>query len=106
LGLEGCLKEFDDLAEIFARNVGGMDRDKIVREAERAVKAIEEDPDRQKDIQSAKVYMKIMTSSGQELESYLTNEKQRIANILSTKSVESVRRKEFEKKLNILKSFE
>lgn len=100
------MKEFDELAEVYARNVGGMDREKVTREAERALQTLEKDPNRQKDVQSAKTYLKVMTSSGQELGSYLEREKKRIANILNTKNVESGRRKEFEKKLNILKSFE
>jgi len=107
LGLAGCVQEFDELAEIFGRNEGGNDREKVMREAERTLKIIEENPARQSDVEHAKIYIKIMkAASGQDLKSYLSQESKRIANILSTKNVESKRRKDFEIKLNIMKSFQ
>jgi len=101
--LAGCLSDFDELAQSFIRNSkSGKDRYKIIAETEKMIESL----DGESNIQSGKMYLKIMKIMHDEEEKdFIQFEKSRIETIMN-QSISVQKKEEFQGKLNILKSFE
>ena len=106
LGLKGCLQKFDDLAGTFSRNSGGKDREKVVREVKRIIRKLEKKKSPEGKLQRANIYLKIMTAAGPNVREYVDSEKARMEKLLKSRDITEEKKKGFQIRLNILKSFE
>ena len=105
------MPEFDDLSESFVRNSVGKDRQKIIREVERSIVKMEKgktDADAE-DLASAKMYLKVMqlmsSSPSVDIADYVASETSRMSSLMSSDDVSAEKKKQFQKRANILKSF-
>jgi endoplasmic reticulum protein 29 len=101
--LPGCLKEYDDWASMFARNAGGKDREKILREVEALVAGIGEEDEEQ--LGKAQKYLKIMKLAFSDGMDTIHKEEERVKKLLKEK-MSSEKKDDLTKTLNILKSFQ
>ena len=106
MGLKGCLEKFDDLAGTFTRNTAGKDREKAVREVERMIRKLEKKKSPEWKVKRAKTYLKIMKSSLPDVSGYVSSEKLRMEKLLESQDISVEKKKDFQIRLNILKSFE
>ena len=106
LGLKGCLEKFDDLAGTFTRNSAGKDREKAVREVERMIRKLEKKKSPEWKLKRAKTYLKIMQAAVPDVSGYVCSEKTRMEKLLESKDISVEKKKDFQIRLNILKSFE
>jgi hypothetical protein len=106
LGLKGCLEKFDDLAGTFSRNSDGKDREKVVREVERMIRKMEKRKSPDWKVKRAKTYQKIMQASVPNVSDYVASEKIRMEKMLKENDISVEKKKDFQIRLNILKSFE
>ncbi len=106
LGLKGCLEKFDDLAGTFARNSGGKDREKVIREVKRIIRKLEKKKSPEWKLQRANIYLKIMTAAGPNVREYVDSEKARMEKLLKSRDISEEKKKGFQIRLNILKSFD
>ncbi len=106
LGLKGCLEKFDELAGTFSRNSGGKDREKVTREVKRIIRKLEKKKSPEWKLQRANIYLKIMTAAGPNVTEYVDSEKIRMEKLLKSRDISEEKKKGFQIRLNILKSFE
>ena len=99
------MEKFDDLAGTFFRNSGGKDREKVIREANRLINKMEKKKSPEWRLKSGKMYLKIMTAAGPHVHDYVTSELKRMETMLTEKGVTEQKKKDFQIRLNILKSF-
>ena len=103
IGLPGCLKEYDELAEKFSKNtgIGSKDRDKIIKQTETLIETQNEG-----ESNIGKKYLKIMKSVQTDGSEFLNKEITRLENLLDSKKKMSLaKRNDLQNNLNIFKSF-
>ena len=103
IGLPGCLKEYDELAEKFSKNtgIGSKDRDKIIKQTETLIETQNEG-----ESNIGKKYLKIMKSVQTDGSEFLNKEISRLENLLDSKKKMSLaKRNDLQNNLNIFKSF-
>ena len=98
IGLDGCVKEFDELAAIFTRN-SGKDQLKVIQQTEDQIKKFDGEK-----ASIGKRYLKVMKIVMQRGLEFVTSEEQRITKLLQEKITDE-KRAELQRNLNILKSF-
>merc|ERR1712012_635118 len=95
--MEGCIKELDQLAQMFSQAGSKEEREKILFSAESWAKEAE-------DKETAKVYTKMMQSGLEEGVVAVERERARVNKILSDKASDKVKER-MTKRLNVLSSF-
>lgn len=101
LALPGCLKQFDELAIIFAKN-SGKDRMKVIRQMEEMISKQQDE----EEAEVGKKYLKIMKNVEAKGETFLGQEVSRLEKLLkSNKKISIAKKQSLQKNLNILKSF-
>jgi len=95
--MEGCIRELDQLAQMFSQAESKGEREKILFSAESWAKEAE-------DMETAKVYTKMMQSGLEEGVVAVERERARVTKIISDKASEKVRAR-MTKRLNVLSSF-
>lgn len=99
LGLEGCLEEFDMLAEKFMK-AANADRPSILDETVAAGDTLQDEAAQV----SAKVYVRVMKKVLSKGEVYLSTEPERLQRLIDG-NISEGKKEEFRKRLNILPSF-
>ena len=102
IGLPGCDKEFDDLANNFFKK-SEEDRKKAIKH----IKSLINDKDNEEErINTARKYLKIMHNIQSQGSKFVSEEILRLENLLDTKKKMSLSKSnDLQKNLNILKSF-
>jgi len=95
--MEGCIKELDQLAQMFSQAGSKEEREKILFSAESWAKEAEDE-------ETAKVYTKMMQSGLEEGVVAVERERARVTKIISDKASEKVKAR-MTKRLNVLSSF-
>ena len=98
--LPGCLEKFDNLADKLTKAESKTDKEKILKEAEKAVEALENESDKKK----AGRYVKIMSKIITEGQSFVGKETKRTDKMMEGK-IADAKKKELAEKINILRSF-
>jgi endoplasmic reticulum protein 29 len=104
LGLPGRIKEFDELAHIFARN-SGKDRLKVIKQTEELIQTLTKEDKLSSSAQMGKKYLKIMKILDTKGNAFLTGEEERIDKLLKDGGMSDEKKNDLHKSLNLLKSF-
>ena len=102
IGLPGCDKEFDDIANDFSKK-SEEDRKKAIKK----IKSLIEDKDIEEErVKIARKYLKIMNNIQSQGSNFVSEEIMRLENLLDTrKKIALSNRNNLQQNLNILKSF-
>ena len=102
IGLPGCEKEFDNIANNFSTK-SEKDRKKAIKQ----IKSVIEDKDIEEErVKIARKYLKIMNSIQSQGTNFVSEEILRLENLLDTrKKIALSKRNDLQQNLNILKSF-
>lgn len=98
--LEGCLEEFDDIANKFGVEGSKDQQQKMLKEAQAKAEKLSKETDKK----SADIYVKLMEKGLERGNIFFDSEKERVKNILSGK-VADAKKKELQGRINILQSF-
>eukprot|EP00061_Rhincodon_typus_P016124 g44172.t1 len=101
IGMLGCLEEYDSLATEFSSTSAQEERQKIM---EKVKAMIQEMPDSEQ--KSAEQYHKIMSKVLAQGNSFVHSEIARIGKLLGESKMSSAKKMEFQKRQNILSSFQ
>ena len=101
--LPGCLDEFDELAQLFARN-SGKDRRKIMQQTEELIQSYLYSDVTDK-ANTGQKYLKIMKILLQRSD-FVTTESLRIEGLLQSNQLSTTKSQDLQMNLNILKSFQ
>ncbi|XP_048412472.1 endoplasmic reticulum resident protein 29-like [Stegostoma tigrinum] len=101
VGMLGCLEEYDSLAAEFSSTSAQEERQKIM---EKVKAMIQETPDSEQ--KSAEQYHKIMSKVLAQGNSFVHSEIARIGKLLGESKMSSAKKMEFQKRQNILSSFQ
>lgn len=99
--LEGCVSQLDDLAEKFTSADNKETKEEVVAETTKVVDALEG-----KDKTSGDIYLKLMQRVIERGDKFILSELERVRNLLSAGKMNDSKKKDLQKRINIIQSFQ